>query len=65
MRKYSVVLLVLLGAIVVVAGSVELLRESGVITFSLKLFAPLLIVVLGLWVMACAVECKAPCYQQG
>jgi hypothetical protein len=49
MRKYSVILLVLLGAIVVAAGSVELLREAGAITFSLKLFAPLLIVILGLW----------------
>lgn len=58
MRRFSVLLLVFLGIIVVAAGTVELLRETQVLTFSLNLFGPLLVVVLGFWIVACAVECR-------
>ncbi len=64
MRKYSLVLVLLLGAIVIVAGALEFLREAGVLTFSLRLFGPVLLVVLGLWVVACAVECRGVTYQK-
>ncbi len=58
MRRFSVFLLVLLGAIIIVAGTVELLRQVQFLTFSLNVFGPVLILVLGLWIIACAVECR-------
>jgi hypothetical protein len=61
-RKYSMILLLFLGAIVVTAGALEMLREAEVLTFSLRIFAPLLLIVFGLWIAACAIECKAGCY---
>jgi len=58
MKQFSVLLLVVLGVIVVAAGTLDLLRETQVLTFSFSVFSPLLIVVLGLWIVACAVECR-------
>ncbi len=64
MRKYSVILLVLLGLLVVVAGTLELLREASVLILSFKFFGGLLIIILGLWVVACAIECRSGSYQR-
>ncbi len=58
MKRYGVVLLVLIGLLVVAAGTVELLREAGVITLELDVFGSILIVMLGLWITACALECR-------
>jgi hypothetical protein len=58
MKQFSLVLLVLLGAIIVAAGTLDLLRVAKVLAFSFNLFSPLLIVVLGLWIVACAYECR-------
>ena len=58
MKRFSVFLLVFLGAIVVAAGMLELLREAQVLMFNFDAFSPLLIVVLGLWIVSCAVECS-------
>ncbi len=63
MRKFSVLLLVLLGIIIIAAGTLEVLREADVLTLSLRVFAPLLVVVLGLWIVACASECRTGWYQ--
>ncbi len=56
--RYSVLLLVLLGAVVVVAGLLDLLREAQVLIFSFAGFGAVLIVILGLWIVTCAVECR-------
>ncbi len=58
LRRFSVLLLVLLGVVVVVAGVLDLLREAQVLAFSFTGFGSVLIVVLGLWIVACAVECR-------
>jgi len=58
MRKYSVALLVLLGIVVIIAGAVELVRETGVLAIRLDILGSVLIVMLGLWIVACAFECK-------
>jgi hypothetical protein len=64
MRKYSLTLLVLLGALLAVAGTLEFLREVEIVNLSLKTFGGVLVVVLGLWVIVCAVECGSSSYQQ-
>jgi hypothetical protein len=64
MRKIAFYLLAALGAIVVIAGAMEFLRETEIVTFSFKAFAPAFVVVLGLWVMACAIECRNNAYQK-
>lgn len=58
MRQFSVLLLVALGVIVVFAGVVALLEETQLLTIGLNFFGPLLILVLGLWIVACAIECR-------
>ena|GEM_PF-6413308 len=58
MRRFSVLLLVMLGAVVVIAGVLDLLREAQVLTFSFTGFGSVLIIVLGLWIVACAIECR-------
>jgi hypothetical protein len=58
MRRYSVFVLLLLGVVVIAAGSFELLRETGVFTGGLDIFGSLLIVVLGLWIITCGIECR-------
>jgi len=57
-RRYSVLLLVLLGLIVVATGALSLLRETGVFVGGLGVFSALVVVVLGLWIMTCSVECR-------
>lgn len=57
-RRYSVILLVLLGFVIVMAGAFDLLREAGVFGGGLDFFGSLLIVVVGLWVITCGVECR-------
>ena len=61
MAKYSVLFLALLGIVVVAAGAVELIKESGVLMVGLDVFGSVLIVLLGLWIVACAIECRR-CY---
>ncbi len=58
MRRYSVALLVAIGFIVIAAGTLDLLVEAGVVVGGLHLFGGLLVVAVGLWITACAVECR-------
>ncbi len=58
LRRYSVILLVLLGFIVIAAGAVDILMEVGFLTSGLHIFGGLLVVVVGLWITVCAVECR-------
>jgi hypothetical protein len=57
-KNFSVWLLVVLGFIVVAAGTVDLLKETGLLSLSVNFFGPILIVAVGLSITACAVECK-------
>jgi surface polysaccharide O-acyltransferase-like enzyme len=57
MKQFSVLLLALLGVIVVAAGTLDLLKEAQVLTLNFNLFRPVLVMVLGLWIVVCAVEC--------
>jgi hypothetical protein len=50
-EQFSVLMLVILGAIIVVAGTLDLLRETQVLTFSFTGLGSLPIVVLGLWIV--------------
>jgi len=61
MAKYGVLLLALLGVVVVAAGVVELIKEAGLLTVGLDVVGSALIVLLGIWIMACAIECRS-CY---
>ena len=56
--KYNVLLLALLGVVVVAAGAVEVAREAGVLIVGLNVFGSVLIVLLGLWIVTCAIECR-------
>lgn len=58
MRRISNFLFVALGATIIASGFLAALREATVITFSLKWISPLFIVLIGLWVVICAFECK-------
>lgn len=58
MRRYSVLLLVVLGIIIIAAGIVDLLNEAGMFNVELHIFGPLLIIAVGLWMLACVFECK-------
>jgi hypothetical protein len=58
MRKYSLLLFVALGLIIIAAGAIDLLNEAGVFTLRLDIFGSLLIVLVGLWITACAIECR-------
>ncbi len=58
MRRYSVALLIVIGFIVVVAGAMDLLVEAGIVVGGLHLFGGLLVVAVGLWITACALECN-------
>jgi len=58
MTNYSVLLLALLGVVVVAAGGGELAREAGALTAGLNVFGSVLIILLGLWMVTCAIECR-------
>ena len=58
MTKHNVPLLALLGVVVVVAGVGELAREAGFLTVGLNVFGSVLIVLLGIWIVSCAIECR-------
>ena len=58
MGRFSVLLLVLLGVVVVAAGLLDLLREAQILVFSFTGLGSVLIVLLGIWIVVCAVECK-------
>lgn len=62
MRKYSMILLVLLGIVVIVAGAFELLTETGIIAIKLNIVGSVLIVMVGLWIAVCAIECRSGYY---
>jgi len=56
LRKYSAILLVLLGAVIIVAGAVGTLKETNVLSVNLDVFGPVLFVVVGVWIVGCALE---------
>ena len=58
MIRYSVLLLAFLGIVIMAAGAVELIRQAGVLTVDLDVFGSMLIVLLGLWIVTCAIECR-------
>ena len=58
MRKASLLLEVLLGAIMVAAGVFGLLRKPEVLYGGLDFFGAVFIIVPGLWIFACNVECR-------
>ena len=58
MRKYSAILLVLLGAVIIVAGAVGILKETNVLSVNSDVFGPVLFFVVGVWIVACALECR-------
>jgi hypothetical protein len=58
MRRYSILLLVALGLVIIAAGAIDLLNEAGVFALRLDIFGSLLIVLVGLWITACAIECR-------
>ncbi len=64
MRKVAYILLVALGAIIVSSGTLVALREAAIVTISLKVLAPVFVVFLGLWIIACAIECRNNTYQK-
>ncbi|MGD0643924.1 MAG: hypothetical protein ABSA75_03365 [Candidatus Bathyarchaeia archaeon] len=57
MKRYSAALLVLLGLVIIVAGTIEPLREANIMAIRPDIFSSLLIIVLELWMTVCAMEC--------
>lgn len=64
MKKYSMLTLILLGTAIIATGSAALLADAGIVAISLKGFGALLVLLVGLWVIACAVECHRPSNSQ-